>query len=197
MSKRLISFFVALVMVLGMVPVMTFAAETENVIVAVNGVATVNGTLDEERWALTGHLGDDLRFGAMYNAGYLYLGVDAAIDSITVKLNGADAPLQLQKSETATEAVISLADAGLELTKFDQVVPFEITAGGNTWEGSIRFSSSWWLHMTGGTVAQTTDSAYSGGSNTDGVLNFYSIRAASPRRPLSVPMRPSAALPRR
>ena len=77
MGKRILSLLLALVMVLGMVPAMAFAAETNlesaAVINAVRSTVTADGKLDEERWALVGQLTGQMHFGAMYEPGKLYI----------------------------------------------------------------------------------------------------------------------------
>lgn len=152
MGKRILAWLLAAAMVVGMIPaspIAVFAADTqpEKVINAVYGEAAVNGTMDEVRWLLTGQLTDEVSFGTMYKAGYLYIGLNAAVDDLAVTLNGVAVKTNSKKGTNATETWVSMAEAGLELTGYDQTASLKVTAGGNTWEGLVRFASSGWLHV--------------------------------------------------
>ncbi len=104
MHKRMFSLFLVLAMLVGMFPAgMLVSAQEQagtNVINAAYGNVSLDGTLNEA-WQLTGTLGE-ARFGALYSAGYLYLGFNAALD-VAVKLNGETVTGETQKSESATE----------------------------------------------------------------------------------------------
>ena len=141
MGKRVISLLVALVLIIGMIPIDAIPAFATNelpskVVNANYGTVTVDGTLSEPEWALTGQLAAGVIFGAVYDADYLYLGFQGSVSGLGVKVNGTAATLS--QTDSVTEVAISLSQVGLDLYSYDQTASLEITADGVSWTGNVR-----------------------------------------------------------
>ena len=187
MLKRLFSFLLVIVMVFGMLPAVAFAQEENanptKVINAVFGTPYYeDSTLDmsgstRDKWFLTGKLSDTVSFGAMYQGGWLYFGIDAVTSTISVELNGVDVTNTVGGGQSPhTEIWVNYTKAGLPAIPHDYVTTLKLTVDGMVWEGLICFSTSSWLHLYGGTPKVWSCSGdYNGGSNPDakGVFNFY------------------------
>jgi len=142
MYKRFFSFLLTVAMVLGMLPAGMFASAAQAYTLCVAyGTAVLDGAL-EEAWTMTGILDEDVRFGALYDGEYLYLGFDAAVSGLSVKLNDKRVNAVINSEGTFTEAKLLLSDAELDLYRYDQTASLEITANGSTWAGTVRFDSA-------------------------------------------------------
>lgn len=97
MLKRFVALFLAMAMAVGMLPMGIRVSAQESggtkIIHAACAEVTPDGVLNEA-WTPVGKLGT-ARFGALYAAGYLYLGFDAALTELSVKLGGETAAVEL------------------------------------------------------------------------------------------------------
>ena len=122
MGKRLISLLLAVVMVIGMVPISalpTFAAETEkpNIFASYAENVAVDGALSESAWLTYGKMtsADSTtvkNFGVLWDKGNLYLGFNST-DEVTVQINGAAVPVKSVTGTAAKEIAVSLADVAI------------------------------------------------------------------------------------
>lgn len=178
MKKRILALCLVLAMVIGMLPMIALAGGegtgSSNVMIAESGKVTVDGSLSEAEWHLGGNLSGETDFGAIYDGDYLYLGVNAAVDGLSVTLNGVNVTAETVKGESATEAKVSLEAAGLDLYEYNTSASLKVALGDAAWEGTVRFDAASRIVFTGSSVGTTTgETGKAGGSNDNGVYNLY------------------------
>ena len=149
MGKRILSFLLALVMVVGLIPATVFpvfAAETNsaetptaNVYAAYADNIAVDGVLSEAGWLTYGKMtavesAAKRNFGVLFDAGYLYFGVDSA-DSVSVQINGKTVtPAANVAGTAAREVAVALTDiVGLS----GSAVSVVLQSGNYSWSGTV------------------------------------------------------------
>ncbi len=164
MKKRLLAIFLAVVMLIGLLPTTAFTLDlgTQPAVpvyqAAYTSSATPDGVLDETAWMTNGTMtaGDDSRsFGALWTSGTLYFAVPLKTGDSTVSLSlnnkqiavtaagvtGAANAVSRWVDGSVVEFAIPTGDADFTICDYTQLIPFEISVGSCSFRGNLGFSS--------------------------------------------------------
>ena len=144
--KKVTSFLLALVMVLGMIPGAAAAGMSLTVGDKVlygkySGEAVEDGKLTEGAWQTNIALSGGVKFGAIWDSETLYLGFTGTAAPTAITVNGVSVTDAGTAGADAREIRIPLSKVGLTMDNFDPMTKLSITLGGAQWTGTLVFDS--------------------------------------------------------
>ena len=169
MGKRTLSFLLALIMVVGMIPFTAaptvLAAEPEQDSAAYQALVAkdivVDGNLNETSWYTGGKLSGGQAFDILWDGGNLYFAVDAgASDTELIVKIGGEELLTAKKAEGAAAIEANTFYITNGVTTIEDVT---LTVGESTWTGSVelvkeqRYLVPIGSFSTAGTVTKSED----------------------------------------
>jgi len=147
MRKRIFALLLSLAMLLGMLPVAVFAADTESGYQAAHTAGiSIDGQLTEADWLTEGRLSDGTAFGVLWNSTNLYIAVEKAgalavsIDgqALTVDAEGNVAGIDGAQAKVGTAVEIQIP---YTVEAYEDTVSLSIVQGESTWTGDLHFSA--------------------------------------------------------
>ena len=161
MKKRLLALCLAVVLLLGMMPVRSFATDTENEPshqAAYAGAIAMDGSLSESAWNAYGKITDGTSFrcfDVLWDAANLYIGLKPEAADTAFTVTAADKTLTVDKTAgasgiTGAEAVwadavevkIPLESLRISVNNYGQSIAARIAMGAMAWEGDIELNST-------------------------------------------------------
>ena len=148
MTKRVLSMLLAVIMLLGILPLSVLAADAEITAAPLKGhpaayaiSVTVDGETAEKDWALSGNLTDGTDFGFLWNEDYLYLAIDST-EAASLTVNGEACTPAAENAATGTvqEMAIPFSDLGLKV-RGGETLNVEIACGTATFTGVVELDT--------------------------------------------------------
>ena len=163
-AKKIFTFVLSLILLLGMIPIMPAAAkDAANAVTYVTYTDSVmraafsdteiklNGLTTDDGWAMTTVVGENNRLGAQWDLENLYLAMrNEDKETITVTLNGTaidknSATIKSSSNKMNTEYKVSFETLGISSLTYGTEIDAEIKIGDDTWSGKIVLSSIDWI----------------------------------------------------